>query len=143
MQQANADAEALTHWTLAFAEKMLLKKGEFYPFAAVVNNKGEVEAIAVDDGESDHPLSQHIIDLNRRMLRLGAQSGKWRATALAYDVLTSAGPGMQKSDAVAFEIDHREGFSKILTLPYRLTSGHIAYGEMKASEGNGEMYTSH
>jgi hypothetical protein len=61
-QQAQDDLDGLLNMTLPFAQQMLSKSGEFYPFGATVTTKGETRLLAGDLGH-EHPASADVHSL--------------------------------------------------------------------------------
>jgi hypothetical protein len=60
-QQAQDDLDGLVNVTLPFAQQMLAKNGEFYPFGAAVTASGETRLIASDSTEGEHPASADVL----------------------------------------------------------------------------------
>ena len=59
---AKDEAEEVMNALLPFAEEMLVKHGEFYPFAGAMMADGEIHYIGGYTGD-EQPPSQEIIDL--------------------------------------------------------------------------------
>jgi hypothetical protein len=57
-----SESEALMNEAIPFAEKMLEKHGEFYPYGYVMKPSGEIVLMAGYDG-TDRPKSQIIIEI--------------------------------------------------------------------------------
>src|SRR5262245_24730548 len=128
MTTAKAECEALFEAALDFAEHMLAKHGAFHPFGFVMKGTGEIAAVAAHDGD-ERPPSTSLIELLKDGFREGAQHGEYRATALLYDVrITLPGDG-QQSDAIAAALDHRDDYSMLLAMPYRLDEGQVIFGQ--------------
>ena len=60
-QVAQNDLDDLLNAVLPFAEELLGKNGEFYPFGAVVSNDGDARMTAGDPALGDHPLSNDVL----------------------------------------------------------------------------------
>ena len=119
MSDGKEECERLMNEAISFAEKMLRKRKEFYPYAYVLRPNGEVAMIAGYDG-TEKPKSQDIIDILRTSLMDEAAAAKVRATAIVYDVRVQSSAG-EKSDAIAVALDHRDGFSCIgVPFPYSI-----------------------
>ena len=61
--EARQDYNALLEMLMPFAEQMLKKHGEFFPFGAAVNTTGELLAAAGYDG-TETPPSEDVIALS-------------------------------------------------------------------------------
>jgi hypothetical protein len=58
-----------------------------------------------------------------------------------YDVRIVPPGQTEKSDAVAIDLDHRDGMSVIMYFPYRLTSEKkVIWGELFASKGSNDIF---
>lgn len=122
MTTAKAEAEALLNEVLPFAEQMLGNYGEFLPYAGAVRPSGEVVSISGYDGR-EHPPSKDVIDLLVHGLREGAAAGEYLATALVYDVRVTPPSASEPTDAIAAELEHRDGYTVTVFFPYELTDG--------------------
>jgi hypothetical protein len=117
--RGKSDAEALLAQLLPFAEKMLREHGEFLPFGGRLNSDGEIVWEGASDGQ-EHPHSQDLLTLLRDEHSKLAGSGKIKASAILYDVRIVPPGCISKRDAVAIELDHRDGYSAIVYYPYRI-----------------------
>jgi hypothetical protein len=122
MTTAKSQAEALLNEVLPFAEQMLCNYGEFLPYAGALRPSGEVVSIGGDDGR-EHPPSKDLIDLLANGLREGASGGEYVATALVYDVRVTPPSANEPTDAIAAELEHRDGYAVTVFFPYELTNG--------------------
>lgn len=137
---AKEELENLMNATLPFAQQMLVEYGEFFPYGSVVTSKGEIVSIGASDGY-EHPPSQKLIDLMTENFRAKAKTGEYRATAIAYDVRVTVPSTGLKSDAIAIRLDHAEGLSVVVFVPYTLGTGQkITYGETFAQKGDEKMF---
>src|SRR5262249_56366350 len=84
---AHPDLDELLNALLPFAQQMLSKHGEFFPFGSAMSVDGKIEAHAASDG-SEKPPSQQLIDLLTQSFRQQSSSGQIRAAAICYDVRT-------------------------------------------------------
>jgi len=133
-QQAQDDLDGLLDASLPFAQEMLDKHGEFFPYALAVSASGETKDVAGDPGEGEQPSSDAVL----RTLVEGLRSERdmLRAAAVVSDVRLS------DSDAVRVELEHIEGQALVVLLPYRqrrLRRG-IEYGEIRASQGERQIW---
>ena len=85
MEIRNQDMTQLMHHLLELSHDMLVKDGEFYPFAAIVTAEGELQACQADTG-SDMPDVTKIIQASVDALEESLRSGEARLTGLAINV---------------------------------------------------------
>lgn len=81
--QAQADLDGLLEPTLGFAQQSLDERGEFYPYAVVVNIAGEQEMIMAE-APTEQPESTSVIDSITR--DLASHRDNYRAVAVVADV---------------------------------------------------------
>ena len=141
MASPKEDCEQLMNAALPFAERMLRQEGEFYPYGAVLGNDGRISDIAGYDGK-EHPASANIIKLIHDGFVQEARTGKYKATALVYDVKVAVPSNGVPSDAIAVALDHRDDYSVIVYFPYQLKNGHLTLGEAFAQKGKGDVFLS-
>jgi hypothetical protein len=110
-QQSQDDLDGLLGVTLPFAQQMLAKAGEFYPFGTVVTVDGETQMFAADPGRGEHPASRDVRELLLDGMRHARE--KFRAIAICLDVRLS------DSDAIRVELEHRDGQALAVLLPYK------------------------
>ena len=122
MATAKAQAETLLNEVLPFAEQMLGNYGEFHPYAGALRPSGEVVSIGGYDGR-EHPPSKDLIDLLAGGLRQSAAAGEYVATALVYDVKITPESADDPTDAIAVELEHKDGYAATVYFPYRLSDG--------------------
>jgi len=134
------ELEQLMNEVLPFAQKMLKDYGEFYPYGGFINSKGEIVFSGAHDG-NEHPSSKDLIDLMTKAFQTAAKSGECRATAIMYDSRIIPPGSTQKSDAIAINLDHADGLSIIVFLPYQIKEkGNVIYGEMFAQKGESKIF---
>ena len=141
MQSAKSEAEELLNVVLPYAEELLSKHGEFFPFGAAMNRLGGISHESAFPG-SEQPPSSEVVDLLRRAFRSAGRSGDYRATAIAYDARVQVPGTESKTDAVAVELDHRESYSVVVFFPYALSGGSVEIGSPFARAGTCEIFGS-
>jgi hypothetical protein len=141
MPTAKEDAQALVDEFMPFAEQMLTKHQEFFPFGGRMSLDGEITHEGASDG-SEQPPSQTLIDLLRKTHKQQAVQNEIRAACIVYDIRTIP-PGMtEKQDAIAFEVDHRDDYSVLIVFPYSVAgTGELQIEAPFASAGDGAIFT--
>ena len=128
------ESQQLVDAVLPFAQQMLSKHGEFYPHGAELNSAGKVALVGAHNG-NEHPPSAELIDILHTGFAARAKAGQVRATALAYDVRVEPPGSSAKSDAVAIELEHRDGYNVTVYFPYAIQSGVVSFGTPFAAPG--------
>jgi hypothetical protein len=121
---------------LPFAQQMLDKRGEFFPYAVKLANGGEISMVAGDPGLGERPASTDVLEV--LYTGLNSEKDSLRATAIVADVRISAPAG----DAIQVEIEHREGIALAALLPYskkRFGRG-VTYGDLQAAPGQRRIW---
>jgi hypothetical protein len=137
---ANPDLNQLLSSLLPFAERMLAKRGEFFPFAMAMKPNGEIETISVYEGD-EHPAPETLIELTTQAFKQQAREGQIRAAGICYDVRTVPPGRSEKCDAVCTSLEHHTGESVDVYLPYEKDSrGNIQYGEMFATRRTPQFF---
>ncbi|MCX6930227.1 MAG: hypothetical protein NT154_44505 [Verrucomicrobia bacterium] len=135
-----AELEKLLQAALPFAEQMLAKHGEFFPYGATMNAEGKITSIAGYTG-NEHPQTTAVIDLLKQACRRDGEIGKIIACALAYDIRTIPPGETEKTDAVAVDLDHRDGISAVMVYPYKIAvDKKVVFGTVFAMKGRGEIF---
>lgn len=128
---AHPDLDAIVDVLAPFAQKMLSRHGEFHPFAASTDSDGEVRMVAIDDGD-EHPLAQHRIEQYIELFKAEAVAKRVRAAGICYDARVIPPGATEKTDAVAFSLEHESGEALDVFLPYLRADPEVEYGDMFA-----------
>lgn len=140
-KMAKDELDALMNFVLPFAQRMLSEHGEFFPFGGVMTAKREIISIAASDGR-ENPPSQRLVDLMTESFQAKAKSREYCATAIVVDVRVTVPSTGKKSDAIQIRLDHEDGISVEVLLPYELDrKGTLIYGEMFTQEGSSIIFT--
>jgi len=139
MSDPKVDCEALLNSVLPFAVEMLSAHGEFFPFGQAMRSDGQIVAATSYAGE-DHPKSNDSIALIRQGFVAAARNGDYRATAIAYAVGIRLPPDGAASDAVAVSLDHRNGYTVVVYVPYKFEGGAVTLGTTLAEEGEASVF---
>jgi len=140
VSDAKTECETLMSSMLPFAEQMLIKHGEFFPFGGAMQNDGKIVSVSGYDG-NEQPPSDHVIDLIKRGLLDGARKGKYRATALVCDVKVNLPATGEKSDLISVSLNHRDDYSVIVMFPYRIEGGDLAFAAPYAERGEDYIFS--
>jgi hypothetical protein len=138
---AHPDLDELLNSLLPFAQQMLAKRGEFFPFGACMKSDGTIELVA-GQTDSDQPPSQDLIDLIAEGLRAKASAGEIRAAGICYDVRIRPSGTSNPMDAICASLDHSLTEAVDVFLPYekRRFRGP-KYSELTAAPGSIRLFT--
>jgi hypothetical protein len=134
------ECEALMNALVPFAQQMLSKHHEFYPFGGTMSVDGKIAQSASTTGE-EHPASQPLIDLLEEGFRDGAKRHLYKATAIVVDVRTLPPGKKEKQDAVEVRLDHVSGYSARVLFPYAFSpKGDLVFEPPFAAPGDGKIF---
>jgi hypothetical protein len=137
---AHPDLDNLLNAILPFAQQMLAKHGEFYPYGSTMTTDGQIVAQAAYDGD-DRPPSQQLLDLMTQAFRQQAANGEIRAAGICYDVRTIPPGQTDKTDAIRVDLEHESGQSVSVFLPYKKGwFGKIQYGHLFATKRDAQFF---
>ena len=139
MENAKADVEQIMNAMLPFAEQMLEKYGEFFPYGAAMTQAGEIVSIEGYNGH-EQPPSQDIINLLKDSFRASAKAKKYKATGIFFDVRIAPPGSKEKTDAIAIALDHKDNYSVIVYFPYKLELGKVHFGQVFATAGANDIF---
>jgi len=107
------------------AKTLLIRNGEFFPFAATVGKRGKF-TLVTPLPETETPTAHDVLDAI--VGELQEVLSTIRACAIVAMAATETGV-----DAVRVELEHASGPSLVIALPYaRGELGAFAYGDMEA-----------
>ena len=130
--------DALVDALIRFAQEMLAKHGEFFPFGAAVTGTGAVEMVGGYTGE-ERPPSQAVIDLLYQGLADRARGGEIHASGVCFDVRLR---GRDNTDAIQVSLEHASADPVNVFLPYkRQRLGGVKYGELFATSGERRIFS--
>ena len=133
--ECQADLDELLRVALPFAQQMLEKHGEFFPYAVVIRPDGQTAMIAGYTG-TETPPSAEVLAVLYQGLRAKAEES--RGVAVVADVRLKG----EGTDAIQIEVEHREGIAMKVFLPYRKRrfGRQPEIGEMRAEEGERRIW---
>lgn len=128
----HSNLEKLLNSLIPFAQQMLEKHDEFYPFGMYINTKDEIVATGEDSYE-DHPESQQVI--NSLIQIFQKQKQNILAAGIAFDSKIGIEDN-QKSDAIAIQLEEKNGKAILAHLPYKKNNEKFEFGEMLFSKAD-------
>jgi hypothetical protein len=126
--------DGLLDVVLRLATEQIGKQGGFVPFAAGVDDSGQVELVMSEDdlGDGDGERIAGGVRDDVRSRRDG-----FRAVALAVDVRLPE----QGRDGVRVDLEHQEGVALSVVLPYSQAAGAVEFGDLSASAGTASIWS--
>ena len=141
--QPKADCEIVMNFGLPLVEELLKRHGEFLPFGAVMRPNGEIVCLGAYDGREVPSLAGSFTELIRTLkdaFVAGARRQEYMATALFYEVGVALSSSSERQDAVAVSLNHRDGYSVIVLLPYTIADGDVVYDTPHAQPGEADIF---
>lgn len=133
---AHPDLDALLGSLLPFAERMLDRHGEFYPFGARMTAGGELELAAAETG-AERPPVQELLDALSEGFRAQASAGAIRAAGVCYAVEIRRAEETRTTSAICVSLDHASAEAVDVFVPYRRRRFRgVKYGEPTAVRGS-------
>jgi hypothetical protein len=138
MADPKDEIQQLLNYLLPYAEEMLSKDGEFYPYAATMDAGGEVQAVSAASGERPD-VGELLLALHAE-LRDQAAGGAIRASGIAADVTLTDPDSGETTDAVQLELDHADADAVDIYVPYVSSSEGVTFGELVAAQGREPVF---
>lgn len=127
---ANPQLDELLETLLPFAQDMLRKEGEFFPFGASIGQDDKVILNSTYDG-NEHPESKDVIALLSEAFKQEAKDKQIKAVGICFDVFVTLPNTNNKVDAIQCSLEHLNGESISVYVPYSKSFfGGIKYGEI-------------
>jgi len=121
--------ELLMNDGIGFAETLLRKHGELFPFGVSMHSLGEIRHVNVYDGREQPPPAE-VTSLLISALRQLADRGESNAVALFANVTIQDRAGEQIRDAIQVGLEHASGYRINVFFPYSLVDGEVEIGEL-------------
>lgn len=137
---SRAECETLLGLVLSFAEQMLRESGGFHTFGAGLAIDGELLSVGAFDGEEPATSADELRRLKDACIK-DARSGRCKATALTYNVRLSSPDSGEQGDAITVLLDHRDGYSLIVLVPYRIEAGATVFSDMIVETGANDIFS--
>lgn len=128
----NPDLDALLEAVLPFARQMIEEHGNFYLFAASMQQDFTIAMVATPDGR-EHPAANAVLDMLEGALREQARAGKIRAAAVCSNVSITQEDTGGVVDAIRVSLEHEDREAVDIILPYeRLPNDDYSFGDLGA-----------
>ena len=133
MEQAKEQTQKLFDAVLPLAKELLLENEEFFPFGEIMKPNGEQVNLSASNGD-ERPNSSDLINLLKNHYIESAEANEIIASALVYDVR------VKDSDSIAVDLDHVNGYSVTVIVPYELTGGELVIGQIFTLQGKNAVF---
>ena len=137
---AHQDLEQLINALIPFAQQMLSKQGDYYPFGSSIGLDGKIAYISTFDGNERPPYPQVIENLTY-IIKHKIKNGEIKAAGICYDIRTIPPGQTKKSDAIFIGLEHQSGEAMEFCLPYKKgVLGKITYGKLFAGSRDRQFF---
>ncbi|MGX5680000.1 hypothetical protein [Schumannella luteola] len=136
-EATQAELDRLLNSALRLAQSRLTEAAVFEPAALVVAEDSRVLELEPDrSGLGKHPEAEVVIDNAVRHLR------RVRTEVRCTAVVFSTRLAKERTDAVEVRIEHRDGASAVVLMPYKKATfgGRTEYGSLKAFSSRREVW---
>jgi len=116
------ECEKLLDAGMRLVEKLLKDQGEYYPVAFYMKPDGSIVNLAAFDGK-ERPSASEVIQFMEKAMAAMAVKGEVKAIAVLYDVRIVPPGKKEKQDAVAVDLEHRDGYQITVFYPYSMEKG--------------------
>jgi len=134
---ARSELDALLAAALRSAQQQLAQAAAFDPFVLVTGRDGRMLSAEIDRSQlGRHPESEELAQA--ATAQLVGLAASVRATALTLNTRLSR----ERSDAIEVRLEHSEGVSLLVLLPYKRPKfgGRVEYGDAKTFRGVHEVW---
>ena len=104
--QELTDIQALINIFFPFAEELLIKYGEFLPYAGATTTAGDFVSVGRHDENEDLDTNKAISNLKHALHMANSQ---YLVVAVFYEAVTKDSETGKTSDAIAVYIEHKDG----------------------------------
>ncbi|MEO0615136.1 MAG: hypothetical protein AAFY69_03280 [Pseudomonadota bacterium] len=141
MADPHLQLDQLRRISVSLAVRVMCDLGELWPMAAVLRENGDIVAIGGETGDAALERS-HRIERLRFRLRRDIDKRGYVATAVIYDALVeNPTPGtVDVDDAIAIELDHRDGVSLFAHVPYEVAQDGPIVGDAETQPGGDYIF---
>lgn len=137
-RSSRQELDSLLDETLHMALQLLAKHGSHIPFAMLITPTGTRASIVADDS-SVHDGEVLFATVRAELIKAIQQQGV-RSFALARMVHHDRRDTVQSSDAVQVQLEHIDGTSVTCYLPYQISDGKQALGEVFAMNSTEKFF---
>ncbi len=106
--QEIADIQAFINIFFPFAEELIIKFGEFFPYAGATTNEGEFVSVGFRE-ENEHLSFEKVISNLKNSLKKGNE--KYIVCAVFYEVTTKDAETGKNQDNIVVFVEHKDGGS--------------------------------
>jgi hypothetical protein len=123
---------------IKFAQDRLRADGEFRPFGATVDGKGQLQYCAAYD-DSEQPDYRAEIRTLKQYLKEISESGQFHAVGLCFDVILHR-EGEPSQEAIQCSLEDEDGDAFERYTPYSKTEAGVVVGESSTTDREREIF---
>ncbi len=124
---------------MEYAREGLAKGDELYPIAVGVTPDNRLEWCAVDESDDSLSAAEELDKLVHGITH-DAETGKFVATGILCSARITPPKWERKVDAVELRLDHRDGTSLRVYIPYEIGKNGISFYAMLTREGDAAIF---
>lgn len=133
------ECEALMNELMPIGINFIKKKGEFYPYCAVMNLDSTINLVGFYDGD-DYPDSKEVMENLKETCSEFALEKKIKASGIAWNTSVASEDGSE-TDAILISLEHIDGYSVKIGLPYmKGIFKRVKLGNIFALEGDKDIF---
>src|SRR5687768_1266031 len=125
---AKQEAERLMNALLPFGQTMLSTHGEFLPYGGLIKKDGRIVEVGAVDRGNAAPMSATLKEIMEHDFCEKARREEIIASAIVFIVSVTPPHHNSRTDAIQIHLDHKDGYSAEVFLPFRVShSGAVSY----------------
>ena len=135
------DYDTMLNALIPFAQQMISKEGEFFPFGAEIRSSGEIGLNAPHPDRAESPTKE-LIDTLYAGLKSKADKGEIRAAAVCFDTRIQRPGQAEKTDAICVHLEHQNEKAIEVYVPYsKSLLGKVQYEKLVGSPADQQIFS--
>ncbi|MCF6170048.1 MAG: hypothetical protein L3J66_03620 [Bacteroidales bacterium] len=130
----NTETQEIINHSFEYAKELLEDTGEFYPFGAYLDRRGQIHPLEFETDKRNMPTNGQVIEGLTKYCREEMKNGKMRGFGITYSAGVQLHEGEDAIETVAIDITLASGeIAPVYYLPYNITgTGTTEFGEIFA-----------
>jgi len=130
----NSETQKIIDHSFEYAKELLEETGEFYPFGAYLDTRGQVHPLEFELDKKNMPTNGQVIEGLTIYCKDEMEKGKIQAYGITFDAGVQMREGEGAVDTVAIDVTLSNGETEpVYYFPYEVTeTGKVVFGEVFA-----------
>jgi len=130
----NSETQKIIDHSFEYAKELLEETGEFYPFGAYLDTRGQVHPLEFELDIKNMPTNGQVIEGLTIYCKDEMEKGKIQAYGITFDAGVQMREGEGAVDTVAIDVTLSNGETEpVYYFPYEVTeTGKVVFGEVFA-----------